>query len=234
MTELAKDVHMVEGSVGCNTYILIDTDGVTLIDTGLRGNVSKIYSKLNRLGYGPQDIRRIIITHAHLDHINCLHRLKEDSKAIIMVSEKDAPVVSGEKPLRTLNGIMGMMFGMIRTYYRYKPVNVDAILMDGDDLKIQGGLKVVSLIGHEEGNIGLYCPSKRYFITSDSIRVSNGKLIPPHPKFTADMQAAIRSIGRIAEYDFEMMMPGHGPPVLSGASDKVKALFKELKAPEER
>ncbi|MCD1293584.1 MBL fold metallo-hydrolase [Methanocella sp. CWC-04] len=229
MVELIPDVHLVDGSVGCNTYFLVDEDGITLIDTGLRGNVAKIYASLSRIGYGPESIKRIIVTHAHLDHINCLARLREDSNARIMVSEKDAGIVSGKEPLKTPNGIVGMMFGVIKTYYKYKPVPVDVVLKDGDELNILGGLQVILLEGHEPGNIGLYCPSRKLLVSSDSIRVSEDKLMGPHPGFTPDMKAAIDSIRKISLLEFDIMLPGHGPPVLSNASKKVRELCRELK-----
>ena len=89
MVELVPGVHLVDSSIGCNTYLIID-NGVTLVDTGLRGNEKRIYGCMKKLGYVPGDIKRIIITHAHLDHINCLYRLKKDTGAQVMASEADA------------------------------------------------------------------------------------------------------------------------------------------------
>jgi glyoxylase-like metal-dependent hydrolase (beta-lactamase superfamily II) len=77
--------------------------------------------------------------------------------------------------------------------------------------------------------MGLYSASRKAFFTSDSIRVANGKLLPPHPKFTADYPMAVRSVGRIAEYDFDTLLPGHGSPVTPDAAKKVRALYEEIK-----
>ena len=222
------DIHLVDVSVGCNTYMIID-NGLTLVDTGLRGNVAKIYSYIEKLGYTPKDIRRIIITHAHLDHINCLHKLKEDTGAEVMVGEKDADIVSGKKPLHRMRGAFGLIFNTLSLYYRYRPVNADRLLKDGDMIDVLGGLKVVYLGGHSPGNIGLYSASRKLFFSSDSIRVIDGRLAAPHPRFTEDMPGAINSIKRISELDFNVMLPGHGAPVLKDASAKVKDLYHEVK-----
>ena len=222
------DVHLVDVSVGCNTYVIID-NGITLVDTGLRGNVAKIYAYIEKLGYTPKDIKRIIITHAHLDHINCLHKLKEDTGAEVMVGEKDADIVSGKKPLRSMKGAFGLIFNILGVYYRYLPVSADRLLKDGDTIDVLGGLSVVYLGGHSPGNIGLYSASRKLFFSSDSIRVIDGRLVAPHPRFTEDMPGAINAIKRISELDFNVMLPGHGSPVLKDASVKVKELYHEVK-----
>lgn len=228
MVELVPGVHLVDGSIGCNTYLIID-NGVTLVDTGLRGNEKKIYASLEKLGYMPKDIKRIIITHAHLDHINCLHRLKEDTGAQVMASEADADIVEGKKPLRTAGGLFGAIFVALRLYYRYKPVKVDVRLKDGDVIDVLGGLKAILLSGHSQGNLGLYSQQRKLIFSSDTIRVLDGKLAPPHPKFTENPKNAINAIKRLADLDFNAMLPGHGKPIMSDASEKVKELYGELK-----
>ncbi len=228
MVELVPGVHLVDGSVGCNTYLIID-NGVTLVDTGLRGNEKRIYRCMEKLGYGPRDIKRIIITHAHLDHINCLYRLKADSGAQVMASEADACVIEGKKPLKVAGGLFGLIFVALRLYYRYKPVKVDVALKDGDTIDVLGGLGAIMLSGHSEGNMGLYDRSRRLMFSSDTIRVLGDKLVPPHPKFTEDPKSAINAIQRLAELDFTAMFPGHGKPIMGDASKKVRKLYAELK-----
>lgn len=228
MTELVPGIHAVDDSIGCNTYIIID-DGITLVDTGLRGNERKIYGCLEKLGYTPKDIRRIVITHAHLDHINCLARLRDDSGAQVLAAADEAARIEGREPLRVASGLFGLFFSVLRLYYRYKPVPVDVRLEDGDGIDVLGGLRAVSLSGHSEGNMGLYSASRKLVFSSDTIRILDGKLAAPHPKFTADMPGAIDAIRRLAELDFETMLPGHGKPVMGGASAKVRELCHELK-----
>ncbi len=228
MTELIPGVHQVDNSIGCNTYIIID-NGVTLVDTGLRGNEKNIYGCLRKLGYTPKDIKRIIITHAHLDHINCLHGLKNDSGAQVLAGEGEAGIIEGKMPLRVAGGVFGLVFSVLRLYYKYRPVNVDVRLKDGDTIDVLGGLRVILLSGHSEGNMGLYGPQHSLVFSSDTIRVLDGKLAAPHPKFTADMPGAINAIKRLSELDFQIMLPGHGKPIMIGASEKVRELYHELK-----
>jgi glyoxylase-like metal-dependent hydrolase (beta-lactamase superfamily II) len=228
MVELVPDVHSVDGSIGCNTYLIIDK-GVTLVDTGLRGNEKQIYGYLEKLGYEPKDIKRVIITHAHIDHINCLHQIKEDTNAEIMVGEGEADIVTGKKPLRTMGGLFGLIFGPMRLYYKYKPVKVDVLLKDGDEIDIIGGIKVITLSGHSPGNIGLYSKPRKLVFSSDTIRILDHRMVTPHPRFTEDIHSAIEAIKKLSELEFNVLLPGHGFPVMDNASEKVRELYHELK-----
>jgi glyoxylase-like metal-dependent hydrolase (beta-lactamase superfamily II) len=228
MTEIVPGIHSIDDSIGCNTYIIID-DGITLVDTGLRGNERNIYGCLEKLGYTPKDIRQIIVTHAHLDHINCLKRLKDDSGAQVMASAEDTDLIEGKKPIPVSGGLFGLVFSVLRLYYRYTPVKVDVQLKDGDEIPVIGGLKVVMLSGHSEGNLGLYCPPLKLVFSSDTIRVLDGRPAAPNPKFTYDMKSAINAIKRLSELSFDIMLPGHGKPIMRDASEKVMELYHELK-----
>ncbi|HTY89852.1 MAG TPA: MBL fold metallo-hydrolase [Methanocella sp.] len=228
MAELVPGIHLVDNSIGCNTYIIIDS-GITLVDTGLRGNEKNIYGCLQKLGYTPKDIRRIIITHAHIDHINCLYRLKSDSGAQVFAGAAEADMIEGRKPLHAAGGLFGIFSGIMRIYYRYRPVNVDVKLREGDNIDVLDGLKVITLSGHSEGNLGLYSPQHSLVFSSDTIRVLDGRLAAPNPKFTADMAEAIDAIKRLSGLSFDIMLPGHGKPILSGASEKVRELYHEMK-----
>lgn len=225
--EIIKDVYMVDGSIGCNTYLIVD-DGVTLVDTGLRGNVPRIYASLGHIGRSPADIRRIVITHAHLDHINCLHQLKNDTDAVVMANPLDADIIEGRRPLRIGQGLVSALFGPLTAYYRYVPVAVDVRLKDGEPIPGASDFKAVYLPGHSEGNTGLFSCDRKAFFSSDSVRVSGGRLVAPSPRFTRDMKAAVASIKRIGEFDFDVLLPGHGTPVTGAASTKVRELYGEI------
>jgi glyoxylase-like metal-dependent hydrolase (beta-lactamase superfamily II) len=226
--EVVPGIHMVDGSIGCNTYLVMG-DGITLVDTGLRGNIPRIYGYLRHIGHKPEEIRRIVITHAHLDHMNCLHQLKKDTSAIVMANARDADIIEGRQPLRVASGLFGAVFRVLQAYYKYRPVPVDTRLNDGDPITGMPGFRAVFLPGHSEGNMGLFSPEKSTFFSSDSIRVSGVRLVAPGPRFTRDMEAAVASIRRIGEFDFNVMLPGHGPAITSTASTKVRELYHEIR-----
>jgi glyoxylase-like metal-dependent hydrolase (beta-lactamase superfamily II) len=226
--EIVPGIHMVDGSIGCNTYLIVG-DGVTLVDTGLRGNVPRIYGCIGRMGLKPRDIRRIVVTHAHLDHINCLHQIREDTGALVLANARDADIIEGKKPLRIGRGAFAALSGVIQLYSRYLPVTVDVRLDDGDPVPGALDIRAVCLPGHSAGNTGLYSREKKTFFSSDSIRVAGGRLVTPSPRFTADMEAAIASVRRMGEFDFDVLLPGHGSAVSDRAAMKVRELYREIR-----
>lgn len=228
--EIVPNIHMVDGSIGCNTYLIVG-DGITLVDTGLRGNVPRIYGCLGRMGFKPRDIRRIMVTHAHLDHINCLHQLKEETGAIVMANALDSDIIEGKKPLRVGRGALAALSGIFNLYTRYRPVTVDVRLGDGDPVPGALDARAVYLPGHSAGNTGLYSREKKTFFSSDSLRVAGGRPVTPSPRFTADMDAAIVSVKRIGEFDFDVLLPGHGSAVTDRAAEKVRELYREIRPP---
>lgn len=224
--EIVPGIHMIDGSIGCNTY-LVSGEGFTLVDTGLRGNVPRIYGYLGHVGHKPEDIRRIVVTHAHLDHINCLHQLKRDTGAVVIASAGDADIIEGRQPLRVAGGLFGVLFRGLQAYYKYRPVPVDCRLNDGDCVPGMPGFTAVGLPGHSAGNMGLFSRERSVFFSSDSVRVSGDRPAGPRPRFTPDMHAAMASVRRIGESDFDVLLPGHGPAITGRASAKVRALYHE-------
>jgi len=76
--EIIPNVHLIPNIVA-NPYLIVDPDGLTLIDAGLPGNHKKILNYISGLGHTPSDLKRIIITHADIDHIGGLSALKNTS-----------------------------------------------------------------------------------------------------------------------------------------------------------
>ncbi len=226
--EIVPGIHLIDGSVGCNTYLIVDDD-LTLVDTGLRGNVARIERYLHNLDFKLNDIRRIVITHAHIDHVNCLYQLKQETDAEIITGEHTADFVSGKKQAHKPRGIFGGISGIVGIFYKYKPVPVDVELKDGAQVPGVRDFTAVSLPGHSEGNMGLYSPSGKILFSSDSVRVIDGNIVPPNDKFTADMAEAIASIKKMSELDFNVLLPGHGNPVTEDAAGQIRQLYREIK-----
>src|SRR6266852_8914399 len=83
--------------VAFNCYLLREDDGFTLIDTNMSGQAQAIMREANKLGL---PIIRILLTHAHIDHVGSLDALHEAlPNALVAISERDARLLSGDKSL---------------------------------------------------------------------------------------------------------------------------------------
>jgi glyoxylase-like metal-dependent hydrolase (beta-lactamase superfamily II) len=104
---------------------------------------------------------------------------------------------------------------------------VDQSLREGEDLDLLGGLEVIHTPGHTVGSICLFNRDKKILFSGDLIRNENGVMEGPPPQFTPDPGKAACSLEKIADFDFDTLLPGHGNPILSGAGNRFRALYEE-------
>lgn len=228
MTEVIPGIYQVDGIRGCHVYVIVD-DGITIVDTGMGGNEKTILSTVMALGYGPSDIKRIIITHCHMDHIGSLRKLRDASKAIVMAGDADADVIEGKKPVSVPKMPMpiGLIAPILIRLLKTEPTPVDRRLNDGDIIPVLDGLTVVGLPGHSPGNIGLYCRSHKLLFSSDTLRMKGDDFIKPL-NYEAKKAQSLASIKKMGPLDYEIMLSGHDQPIMVGASRKVAAFAEKL------
>jgi glyoxylase-like metal-dependent hydrolase (beta-lactamase superfamily II) len=227
--EIVPNVHLVPGMSGANVYLLVDST-LTLVDAGMAGSEGKILDYVASLDRSPGDLSRIIITHHHLDHVGSLAALKQRTSAQALAHPGDAPFISGEQPpppsrsalMRVLSGLLAPVMPQA------DPVPVDATLQDGDRLDLLGGATVVHVPGHTAGSIALHVPSERLLICGDVIDHRRNRLGPPPKLFSDDVEQAVAAVRRLAELDFDVLCPGHGPPLVGGAGEQVRAMVQSL------
>src|SRR5262245_13033515 len=68
LTAVTESVHLVEGEA-VNWVLVADGSGVTMIDAGYPGDREDVLASLSELGFGVDDVRAIVLTHAHVDHL---------------------------------------------------------------------------------------------------------------------------------------------------------------------
>jgi len=68
LTAITDSMHFAETEL-VNWTLVTDGNGVTLIDTGYPGSRDDVLASLRQLGFGIDDVRAILLTHAHIDHL---------------------------------------------------------------------------------------------------------------------------------------------------------------------
>jgi len=127
-----------------------------MIDTGLFGEMPLIRQLLRRIGFAPQSIKAILLTHGHLDHAGNLARLKEWTGAKVFGHPAEQAHVNGNYPYRGINQWCGRLEALGRAVFNYRPATIDEFLSDGQILWFWGGLRVLHLPGHTAGHSGFF------------------------------------------------------------------------------
>jgi hydroxyacylglutathione hydrolase len=216
------------GAWGANVYLLVDND-LTLVDTGLPGRADLILEQVKELGYSPSDIKRIIITHHHADHIGSLAALKKATQAEIIAHSADAPYIDGTlpQPGPSRPQWLSRLLARFDWLWATEPVAVDTLVNNGDELPILGGIKILHTPGHTPGSICLYLQSQKLLIAGDLLAHRFGLKLPSR-SFTADITQEIQSVKRVADLDFDIICFGHGSPIMHDANHAVADFADKL------
>jgi glyoxylase-like metal-dependent hydrolase (beta-lactamase superfamily II) len=215
--KITDNLFIVPGVVS-NTYILLDADGLTVIDSGLPRSDKKTLAYIASLGRSAQDVKRIIITHADLDHVGGLAALQNVSGARTYASKIEAEAIAAGKSSREIKtsgfSLRRMLFALMRPFMKATPFQVDEIVADGQILPTLGGLRVVETPGHTPGHISLFAPAVGVLFSGDSIVSDENGLHGSRPGLTWDEVKARESERKQAALGARIVCTGHGPVVM--------------------
>jgi len=141
--KIAGNLYYV-GSKGLASYLVTTPEGHILINSNLEANVPMIRASMESLGFKFDDIKILLISHAHSDHCAGSAMIKRLTGAKYMVMEGDVDVVEsgGKSDFHYANEALGL----------YPPTKVDRVLRDGDEVKLGGAVLTARLTpGHTKG-----------------------------------------------------------------------------------
>ena len=221
-------LHWVERIWDTKVYLLFETDRLVVIDAATPGRAGAVWRHLRGLGYAPEDVDEIWLTHGDIDHMGSVAALQAASGARVVAHRADAPLVEGRAPRELgpvpLSGTWQRLFNW--TVGRlYEPVAVDSPVEDEDRL---GDWLVVHVPGHTPGSVCYYHPGRRIALVGDAINHRRGRLGAPPVTFSPDMTQAHASVEKIAALDLEVCCFGHGPPLTQEATPRVRAFAAAL------
>ena len=130
------------GTKDLSSFLITSQAGHILIDTGVMENAAAVAESIRALGFTVKDVRIILTTQAHYDHVGSHARLKQESGARVLVAAGDAPLVEG-------GGRGDYLFG---PEHYFPPAKVDGIVKDGELVKV-GPIALTAHLtpGHTKG-----------------------------------------------------------------------------------
>ena len=191
-----------------NCYLVREDDGFTLIDTAYTGQAQSIMQEAGKLGL---PIVRILLTHAHVDHVgslDALHTALPD--APVAISERDARFLSGDKTLDSSEPQVPLRGG-----YPVCSTKPTRLLHEGDRI---GSLEVIATPGHTPGHLAFLDTRDRALIGGDTFQTLGGvavagtfKLLFPLPAFaTWHKGLALESARKLLALQPSLLAIGHG------------------------
>lgn len=193
------------GASDVTSYLITTPKGHILIDAGFEETVPQIRQNVAKLGFKLEDVKILLINHAHYDHCGGLARLKEMTGARLFASPPDAPVLED-------GGKSDFRFGGEALF---TPVKVDKILKNNEIIELGGTvLTTLFTFGHTKGatswKMDVLENNRKYkvvFVSSlttlDYSLVDNAK----YPNIAADFANTFQTLKKIRG---DVLLSSHG------------------------
>ena len=232
LDEVAADVFLCRGA-DVNWVVLRDGRDVTLIDTGYPGYLPDVERSVRRVGSAPEQIRAVLLTHAHVDHLGGARPLADTYGCPVYADEVEARHARREflqqatpadvaknlwRPgaLPWLRRVLGA--GALR------PVAAPSAQPFPGVLDVPGHPVPVPTRGHTSGHTAYHLPAARAVVTGDELVTGHALLRGERPALLpgffnhGDPRTALAPL---RDLDAELILPGHGPAVRRRVRDAV-------------
>lgn len=220
-----------------NAYLVEEQGGVTIVDTGAAGYWKALPDELAAMGRSLDDVKAVVLTHAHSDHIGFAERIRSERGVPIRVHTDDVPLTKkpatpkwqgslGFGALRFIAFAIGA--GMLRTP---PPILEVGTFADGETLDVPGRPRIVHAPGHSPGSAAIVVERRGVvfvgdaFVTLDVLSGATGPRISP---FNGDRDMAIASLERLEPIGARIALPGHGEPWTGGLPEALRLVRSRL------
>ena len=233
---VADGVHRVEEAY-TNFYLVEEEGGVTIVDACVPRAWDSLHEALRSIGRSAADVRALVLTHAHFDHIGFAERARSELGIPVYVHENDVPLT--RKPHQDTHERARLRYFL--TQFRAFPI-VTALVRarafwptpirevhryTNGTLPVPGSPRVVFTPGHTLGHCALQLPDRDAVIVGDAVVALDPYTAEPGPKIvagaaTADSERALRSLDALVETGAGTLLTGHGDPLREGAARAVE------------
>jgi glyoxylase-like metal-dependent hydrolase (beta-lactamase superfamily II) len=222
MTEILPGVHLIDGidpSPDFTTHVYLVKDkgaSWTLIDTGLPGSYEKVAAYLGKIHVDPHAIKKILLTHLHLDHVGALRATAKATGARTFAHWVEAAYIA-QKPKYDGPGSPPA-----------EPFHVDEVLKDGDAVDAAGGVLAYHTPGHTPGHTSYYQAERKLLFSGDLFFGADSGVTLTPPEYSHHIPTAQISARRMSQLSVDSLFTYHGGPVLSGGGAAVRKLVDKL------
>jgi glyoxylase-like metal-dependent hydrolase (beta-lactamase superfamily II) len=229
--DVAAGVHRIEDAL-TNLYLVEAEDGLTIVDAGVPSSWDSLLDALEQLGRPIGDVRALVLTHAHFDHVGFAERLRAKHGVPVYVHANDVPLTQHpwrydhERARTPYFLTQPRALPIVATLLRHRafwPPPIGAVTRYGDEgvLPVPGNLVIVATPGHTLGHCALHLPDRDVLIAGDAIVTLDPYTGRRGPRLvaraaTVDSARNRRSLGALAATGARTVLTGHGEPWTKG------------------
>jgi glyoxylase-like metal-dependent hydrolase (beta-lactamase superfamily II) len=205
--------------LGFDCCYIIQDKGTIMIDGGTPGKIKAFMKGIGKLSIRPEQIKLIVITHGHWDHISSVKDIKEKTGAKIAIHEKEKEwLEKGLKPMppgvnlwgRFLSKAMTMCLPLIKV--PAAPVDI-VIGNEGFSLAEYGiSGSIIHTPGHSSGSVSVLLDTGDFFVGDMAMNEFPLSLRPGFPVFAEDYDKLKESWRKLLDQGAKTVYPSHGKP----------------------
>lgn len=238
---VAPGVHRLSHAY-VNLYIVEGEGGLTIVDSGLPRMWPLLGKAVTSLGYGREDVKAVVLTHAHFDHLGMAARAQAELGVPIWAHPRDAYIAA--HPYRYRHEKSRLLFALTHPAglpalasmaaagaLQVQGVSELSLFEDQDDVDVPGRPRIIPSPGHTAGHCALFLPGSKVLFSGDALVTLDpytgrrGARIVAGAA-TADSTEALASLQRLAETGAEVVLPGHGEPWLGSITDAAEEALR--------
>ncbi|MCA9897977.1 MAG: MBL fold metallo-hydrolase [Ardenticatenaceae bacterium] len=230
------DIHILDLNFQGNpevtaAYLVVGPEGPILIETGPGSTLTTLLSQIRKLGFEPEQIKHVLVTHIHLDHAGAAGWWAQQGAQVYVHSFGARHLISPEKLMASAQRIYGDKMDLLWGEMLPAPADRVTELFDNDILEI-AGLKITALEtpGHARHHHVYVIGDVAFTGDAAAVQLPGFGLpdIPaPPPEF--DLEVWEATLDRLLAQKFRQIYPTHFGLVadVQGHLSAVKALVRE-------
>lgn len=195
------------GSIGVSSFLITTPEGHFLLDTGFEDTVPQLEKNIGQLGFKPRDIKIILSSHAHVDHVGGHAAMKTITGAKIYCSAEDA------KTLET--GGLGDFIPLPRETILFPSTKADHLVRDGEHVSLGHVVLTAHLTpGHTRGattwKMEVTEGGKLYHVVFfSSTTINAGTKLLDHPAYPAIVADYTRTFAKLKALPCDIFLAPH-------------------------